>query len=211
VVFVPVALNYDRVMEDRNLIEAQANGARAFRFSLRPIWRYLRRQTWLRLTGKFHRYGYAAVCFGDPLSLTEFLGCPRPDQPGGIGWGTHGAHRPGHARDAGAAGLPCARQRCDSRAELEQSVAARIEAARDRGATIHIPRDDLTYTVEAGLRALMERRLLNIGPEGGLELSEAGTRMAEFYAASVAHLLDGEVDAPHTGAEDPPQRQVAAT
>jgi glycerol-3-phosphate O-acyltransferase len=98
-----------------------------------------------------------------------------------------------------------------SRAELEQSVAARIAAARDRGATIHIPRDDLTYTVEAGLRALMERRLLNIGPEGGLELSEAGTRMAEFYAASVAHLLDGEVDAPHTGAEDPPQRQVAAT
>jgi crotonyl-CoA carboxylase/reductase len=61
VVFVPVALNYDRVMEDRNLIEAQANGARAFRFSLRPIYRYLRRQTWLRLTGKFHRYGYAAA------------------------------------------------------------------------------------------------------------------------------------------------------
>jgi glycerol-3-phosphate O-acyltransferase len=82
VVFVPVAINYDRVMEDRNLIEAQASGARAFRFSIRPIYRYLRRQTWLRLTGKFHRYGYAAVCFGDPLSLTEFLGSqPRPDQP----------------------------------------------------------------------------------------------------------------------------------
>jgi glycerol-3-phosphate O-acyltransferase len=81
VVFVPVAINYDRVMEDRNLIEAQANGARAFRFSIRPIYRYLRRQTWLRLTGKFHRYGYAAVCFGDPLSLTEFLGVSRPDQP----------------------------------------------------------------------------------------------------------------------------------
>jgi glycerol-3-phosphate O-acyltransferase len=43
VVFVPVAINYDRVMEDRNLIEAQENGARAFRFSIRPIYRYLRR------------------------------------------------------------------------------------------------------------------------------------------------------------------------
>jgi glycerol-3-phosphate O-acyltransferase len=166
VVFVPVALNYDRVMEDRNLIEAQANGARAFRFSLRPIWRYLRRQTWLRLTGKFHRYGYAAVCFGDPLSLTEFLGVPRGDQPAGFGTGTHGADRPGDAGDARAAGLPCAGERRDTRAELERTVAARIAAAEDRGATIHIPRDDLAYTVEAGLRALMERRLLNIEPDG---------------------------------------------
>jgi len=79
VVFVPVALNYDRVMEDRNLIEAQANGTRAFRFSIRPIWRYLRRQTWLRMTGRFHRYGYAAVCFGDPLGLTDFYAKPHTD------------------------------------------------------------------------------------------------------------------------------------
>jgi glycerol-3-phosphate O-acyltransferase len=81
VVFVPVAINYDRVMEDRNLIEAQENGARAFRFSIRPIYRYLRRQTWLRLTGKFHRYGYAAVCFGEPLSLTGFWASHVPTSP----------------------------------------------------------------------------------------------------------------------------------
>ena len=72
-VFVPVALNYDRVMEDTVLIEAHDKGTRRYSFSLYPIYRYLRRQIWHRITGKFHRYGYAAVSFGDPLSLTEFL------------------------------------------------------------------------------------------------------------------------------------------
>jgi crotonyl-CoA carboxylase/reductase len=130
VVFVPVALNYDRVMEDRNLIEAQANGARAFRFSLRPIYRYLRRQTWLRLTGKFHRYGYAAVCFGDPLSLTEFLGVSRPDQPAARGGELMA--RIARAMPVTPVPLVCHAlvNGAHSRAELEQSVAARIAAAR---------------------------------------------------------------------------------
>jgi glycerol-3-phosphate O-acyltransferase len=146
--------------------------------------------TWLRLTGKFHRYGYAAVCFGDPLSLTEFLGHPRPDQPGALGaelMARIAKAMPvtpvplvSHALVNGAT----------TRAELEKTVAARISAARARGAVIHIPRDDLDYTIEAGLRALTERRLITIDPSGTLAITEPGHRMAVFYAASVAHLLD---------------------
>ena len=49
-------------------------GTRRYRFSLYPIYRYIRRQIWHRVTGRFHRYGYAAVSFGDPLSLAGFLG-----------------------------------------------------------------------------------------------------------------------------------------
>ncbi len=190
VVFVPVAINYDRVMEDRNLIEAQENGSRAFRFSIRPIYRYLRRMTWLRITGKFHRYGYAAVCFGDPLSLTEFLGQPRADQPKALGeelmvriaraMPVTPVPLVTHALINGAA----------TRAEVEQQASVQIKAARESGAIVHIPRDDLSYTVEAGLRALTERRFLEKTPEGVFQLNAAGQRMAEFYAASVAHLFD---------------------
>jgi glycerol-3-phosphate O-acyltransferase len=189
VVFVPVAINYDRVMEDRNLIEAQENGARAFRFSIRPIYRYLRRMTWLRLTGKFHRYGYAAVCFGEPLSLTGFFATPRPDQPRALGeelMSRIALAMPvtpvplvSHALVNGAR----------TREALKTMAQAHIGAARERGATVHIPRDDLAYTVEAGLRALTERRLLTIDANGTLTLDNAGQRMAEYYAASVAHLF----------------------
>ena len=72
VVFVPVALSYDRVMEDRTLIAARTRGTAAFRASLMPVWRYLRRQIGHRLSGRPVPYGIAAVSFGRPLSLGAF-------------------------------------------------------------------------------------------------------------------------------------------
>ncbi|MFD1913906.1 1-acyl-sn-glycerol-3-phosphate acyltransferase [Halodurantibacterium flavum] len=73
VVFVPVALNYDRIIEDRALVAARQAGTN--RFAVRPslMLRYFGRLIWLRLRGQFHRFGYAAVSFGAPLSLTEFV------------------------------------------------------------------------------------------------------------------------------------------
>jgi glycerol-3-phosphate O-acyltransferase len=81
VVFVPVAINYDRVMEDRNLIEAQENGARAFRFSIRPIYRYLRRRHGCGSRASSTATATPPSASASPLSLTGFLGQPRPDQP----------------------------------------------------------------------------------------------------------------------------------
>jgi len=61
IVFVPVALNYDRVLEDRVLIEADHSGGRKFRAKISTIFRFAFKQLWLRVTGRFHRFGYAAV------------------------------------------------------------------------------------------------------------------------------------------------------
>jgi glycerol-3-phosphate O-acyltransferase len=200
VVFVPVAINYDRVMEDRNLLDAHQKGTRRFRFSLRPIYRYLRRQLWLRLTGRFHRYGYAAVSFGDPLTLSEFLADRHEDTPTALA---------SDLMERIATVMPVTPVPLVAHALAEgvRSVVAldallrrRIADATARGVTVHIPRDDIAYTIEAGLRALIERRLLT--REGDrLTLSDAGFDIVEFYAASVAHLLrePGEAPAQITG------------
>ncbi len=195
VVFVPVALNYDRVMEDRNLIAAHKAGTRRFRFSLRPIWRYLRRQTWLRLTGRFHRYGYAAVSFGDPMSLTEFLSTPRQDAPKDLGnelmariaevMPVTPVPLVSHALHEGVR----------SAVALDALVRRRINSAKDRGLTLHIPRDDVAYTIEAGLRALIERKMLTRTGDH-LQLSEEGEAIIAYYAASIDHLLSDSVDQP---------------
>jgi len=191
VVFVPVALNYDRVMEDRNLIDARAKGTRRFRFSLTPIWRYVRRQTWLRLTSKYHRYGYAAVSFGTPLSLTEFLHQPHEDSPSQLGTELM-------ARIASVMPITPVPLVAHALAEGVRSMVAldalirrRIDEARARDATVHIPRNDIDYTIESGLRALIERRVLS--REGDrLTLNEDAIDLMQFYAASVAHLLSPE-------------------
>ncbi|MBY6202142.1 1-acyl-sn-glycerol-3-phosphate acyltransferase [Maritalea mobilis] len=189
VVFVPVALNYDRVMEDRNLIDAHLNGTRRFRFSVRPIYRYLRRQIWLRLTGRFHRYGYAAVSFGDPLSLTEFLSTSHRDDAAALGdelmrriakvMPVTPVPLVAHALADGVT----------SRAALTARIEAQIAEAHRTGVTVHVPRDDTDYTVEVGLRGLMERRMVEV--EGDrIEVTDPGQPIVAFYAQSVAHLLD---------------------
>jgi len=72
VVFVPVALNYDRVLEDRFLVAADNTGVRRFRPPLFTVLAGTSRYLWARLTRRITTFGTANVSFGKPLSLREF-------------------------------------------------------------------------------------------------------------------------------------------
>jgi glycerol-3-phosphate O-acyltransferase len=73
---------------------------------------------------------------------------------------------------------------------LDALVRRRIEVAQAQGVTVHIPRDDIAYTIEAGLRALIERRILQrTGDRLRVPETGQGVDLIAFYAASVAHLL----------------------
>ena len=76
IVFVPVGLNYDRVLEDRVLTAAAAapKGTRP-KFGFNPLTfaGFLARNVFGRMTGSWYRYGYACVSFGRPVSLREHL------------------------------------------------------------------------------------------------------------------------------------------
>ena len=72
VVFVPVAINYDRVLEDRVLVAAHARGDRRFGARISVVVGFILRKLWLRLRGRFLRFGSAGVVFGEPLSLHDF-------------------------------------------------------------------------------------------------------------------------------------------
>jgi glycerol-3-phosphate O-acyltransferase len=73
--FVPVALNYDRVLEDRSLIrELIHEGDRPSRLAqLGTVLSYLASNTVRLLSGRLKRYGRVAVNFGTPLSLRDWL------------------------------------------------------------------------------------------------------------------------------------------
>ena len=79
--FVPVALNYDRVLEDRSLIrELIREGDRPGRLAqLGTVLSYLVSNTVRLLTGRLKRYGRVAVNFGAPLSLRAWLKTAPPD------------------------------------------------------------------------------------------------------------------------------------
>ncbi|MXQ09650.1 glycerol-3-phosphate acyltransferase [Alphaproteobacteria bacterium GH1-50] len=71
VVFVPVSLNYDRVVEDRILVAADRDPNHRFKASAPEAIRFTIRYVRRRIQGKVGRFGVASVTFGCPVSLAE--------------------------------------------------------------------------------------------------------------------------------------------
>ncbi|HUP45744.1 MAG TPA: 1-acyl-sn-glycerol-3-phosphate acyltransferase [Thermoanaerobaculia bacterium] len=71
---IPTAINYDRVLEDRNLAEELlGREERSTKLQkLRTTADYLFRNFFRGLFRRFKRYGYAVVTFGTPVSVDEF-------------------------------------------------------------------------------------------------------------------------------------------
>lgn len=188
VVFVPVALNYDRVFEDRLLVAAAQAGRRRFPARISVVARFVLRQVWLRLRRRYHRHGYAAVSFGAPISLAAF----QRDRPGAdvsdlaavlmqrIGQVVPVLPVPLVARALTMAAGPLTRE------SLDQAVSAMLAAAPS--AHVHLPRHDPGYATRFGLRALRERGMIE-DRAGAIAVVETERPLLDYYAGSIAHLF----------------------
>jgi len=73
-VFVPLGINYDRVLEDRTLLrsidpEARRRGRIG---ALGTTLKFAFRNFWLMVRSQWHRFGYACVNFGAPVSMRAY-------------------------------------------------------------------------------------------------------------------------------------------
>ncbi len=194
-VFVPLGINYDRVLEDRSLLmERKETRTRAAWNSVRFVFHNLG----LMLRSEWHRFGYACVNFGTPISMRER----------GIDYRALS----GEARRAAVARLGAELmqavgrivpvlpvplmasvfvehpRRAFSELELKGEVGrmlARLEAA---GARVYIPRGDLDYALTVGLRMLRLRRLVDES-EGLFRARQEELPLLSYYANSISHLL----------------------
>jgi len=69
--------------------------------------------------------------------------------------------------------------------DLKVRTEQALDVLHDRGAHSHIPRADLDYAIEVGLRMLSLRRIVEEGPEG-LVVRDRG--ILGYYANAIAHL-----------------------
>jgi glycerol-3-phosphate O-acyltransferase len=206
VVFVPVGLNYDRVLEDRIQLAAQSPQGERPRFAFNPLVlsRFLLRSIWLRLRGRWHRYGYACVGFGRPLSLRDYLRDRAVDLRALSADRRHDeVERLGRRlmRDVGAVvpvlpvslvatAVLAAGQGGLSSLELKGAVYDLMQALARTGAHVHIPRHDQEYAVEVGLRVLLMRRMVLL--QDGLYRANPEERaLLAYYANAIAHLAAG--------------------
>jgi glycerol-3-phosphate O-acyltransferase len=203
VVFVPVGLNYDRVLEDRTLIAEidgppppQSTGAKSRR-TLAFLWRNLR----LRLAGRWHRFGYACVSFGAPVSLAEHFtrsGLPDPRR-GTEAEKAAAIEALGERLMAGIAevipvlpvplvALALQEDPPPDALELKARVGALIDRFEAKGAHVHVPRADRDYAVNAGLRMLELRHIVTSGEDGLIRIAPGEERLVAYYANAIAHL-----------------------
>jgi glycerol-3-phosphate O-acyltransferase len=76
IVFVPIAINYDHVLEDLNLLDwlSGEEGRQGGWFHLNNFLRFLRDNLFIGVRHRWRKFGYASVNFGIPLSVSDYCG-----------------------------------------------------------------------------------------------------------------------------------------
>ncbi|MBO6718707.1 MAG: 1-acyl-sn-glycerol-3-phosphate acyltransferase [Rhizobiaceae bacterium] len=205
IVFVPVGLNYDRVIEDRILTAKAEKEVSGRDFRVRPaatlgfVWNLIK----LRVQGRLYRFGYACVSFGRPVSLADWRRRRRIDFTTADREKLFaGVQKLGddliEAIGAIVPALPVALashvflesgERWMSEFELKSAVFGLIKRLESDGAHVHIPRADRDYAVSAGLRMLTLRHLVVTNDEWLYRANPDERLLLTYYANSIAHLL----------------------
>ena len=202
IVFVPVGINYDRVVEDRSQLLAAAKAPRkSAGFAARTTLGFLTRQFVLMLRGRWFRFGYACVNFGTPLSARGWLRQSAAGDLRGLSREQRFEAVQALADDimaSVAAVVPVlpvplvARVLLRAAApisllELKAACLAEMDRLRAAGARLYLPRGDQDYAIEVGLRMLALRRLV-IETDGIFAVNQAEVDLLRYYANSIAHL-----------------------
>ena len=222
---VPVGINYDRVLEDRTLIQERIIGSRP-RGKLRQFWsviHYLTRNVLRLALGRFQQYGEVAVAFGSPMSVRRWLDengpdilslpkaqrLPRMERLAQEALDQVGAVVPVTPVPLAAAAL----LHSGTSATTEAQVLARMDELRDMllraDAVVGDPEATTVQLWERAWRILRMRRLV-VREGATLIILPRQRPLLEYYANSIEHLRPDEAGrrlADHETAEaNPPKR-----
>jgi glycerol-3-phosphate O-acyltransferase len=202
---VPVAVNYDRVMEDRSLLRelARAEGeVRPSRLTqLSEVTRYLWWNAARLVTRRWKRYGRAAVVVGAPLPLAswyedhpDLFELPRPERLARVqALSDRVMARIGQLIPVTPVPLACAAiQSLEGDFVRRDALLERMAEMRDvlvelNGRVIRADRQ-IEETLDRALRMLHMRHVL-VEEGTGFTLMPRNRELVSYYANSIAHLL----------------------
>jgi glycerol-3-phosphate O-acyltransferase len=191
VIFVPVALNYDRIVEDRVLIEAHKAGVRRFRAPILAIAAFVWRHIWRAVLGRFRGFGNAVVRFGPPVSLAGFAAGHPGDPTEALA--THLMNRITGLIPVLPVPLVAAAWGSDPRTDRAALIARAAALAGDFqsiGAEVVLP-GGVEAAVDMALAIFHLRGFVRT--EGAvLVLDEERREVLDFYAASILQLNDAD-------------------
>ena len=203
-VFIPVGINYDRVLEDRTLVRELDPTAmpRSRTDTVVTFLRFLGHNVQLLLAWRWYRFGYACVNFGTPISMRAYTARTQTDFRR-LDSATRFAAIERLGREvfaAIAAAIPALPvpliatvflhhpHTAMSALEIKAHAQALLTALEQHGAYVHIPRADHDYATTVGLRMLVLRHVVQ--ESDGLYRARAAEHdLLRYYANSIAHFL----------------------
>jgi len=202
-VFVPLGINYDRVLEDRSLLRAEDPQAerRGRGAAAATTLRFVLHNLGLMAKSEWHRFGYACVNFGAPVSMRAYCtergidfqrlaGEARRAEMGELGaqlMAVVGTIVPVVPVALIASVFVARPDAAWSEIALKAEAQALLERLRAGGAKAYIPRQDLDYAFTVGLRMLTLRRLVE-AQDGMVRARAEELPLLRYYANSIAHL-----------------------
>ena len=205
ILFIPVGLNYDRVLEDRALL-AEANRSIKRRSTVRAmgegVW-FLLRNLANRLRGRPDSMGYAAAGFGQPVSARAWcrerqLDPRRVPQRERLALSRSFVNmlmgRIGEVVPVLPVPLVCwlllqDLERIWTRSELEQAYRETVEQLDAKAAAPYIPHRDPDYAISVAVDMLRERAALTETEHGFRPLGDEAPLLL-YYANAITHHLD---------------------
>jgi glycerol-3-phosphate O-acyltransferase len=202
IVFIPVGINYDRVIEDRSLVRRLDKTAekRSAWFVIKTTISFIFKNALLSRKNRWRRFGYASVNFGEPVSAKNFCETQQVDF-------SVLASEERFARVEQLAKtmmkniakvvpvLPVAlvseillknHMQWKSELELKAQCVDRIRQLEQAGAPIDISSSALESVLGAALAALLGRGLVE-EQDNLYRLKTSETEIISYYANSIAH------------------------
>jgi glycerol-3-phosphate O-acyltransferase len=215
VIFIPVGINYDRVIEDRSLLYSMNPEAvkRSPWFVFRTTAGFILKSVWLMGLSRWQRFGYACVNFGAPVSVkdycraqaVDFRKLARPERFAAVArlaetlMGRIRREVPVLPVPLVANVFAADPQKWMMAAEIERKAAALLDAIAQCGGKIYQPgRNRLPHYVAGALDFLQMRRFIE-KESGRYRLNASVEDIMRYYANSVACEAAGQAADRATG------------
>ncbi len=205
IVFIPCALNYDKIPEDKTLIAHQEEGfkAKGRFYSLFSVLKFAATITTYMMPRRHKPFGYACVNFGSPISLNAWqrehgVVINLQDKTGRresiTALGNELATRVGELLPI----LPtCLLAKVLSESddlpisELNLKVRATkfIEELIQNGAPVFLPNNEGDYALSQGIYVLLSRKIIEPTGDGRFKLVESRRKLLEYYCNTISAVV----------------------
>ncbi len=199
-VFIPVAVNYDRVLEDRTLLVKKDEVKKTAWQVFKTTSNFIRRHLWLKISGQWFRFGYAVVNFGTPISMREYVEKHHlhfneltrelrfekvkllaKDLIAEIG-----KQVPVTSVSLLSTVFLAEPDMVFTELKLKAKVFQLLEQLKQKEITVHIPHGDLDYMISYGLKMLKTRHII-LYDRGEYRTNHDNLNVLSYYANSIVH------------------------